>query len=52
MEARIAWGEIQWAELKCPRCKAFLAVLPAGTPVNRGYCKACGLKFVELVVRA
>lgn len=47
--ARVQWEQLELVDVKCPACKGYLVSVPKGTPVARGYCRACGLKFVEQV---
>lgn len=46
---KVQWEALDLVEVKCPKCTGYLVTVPRGTPVSRGYCRACGLKFVEVV---
>lgn len=47
---KVQWEALDLVELRCPGCGQYIVTVPKGTPVARGYCRACGLKFVERVV--
>ena len=38
---------VVFVDFRCPngRCGHFLIRLPEGTPIERGYCKWCGLVY-------
>ena len=44
---------VVWVEFRCPnaRCRHYLVTVPAGTLVQRGYCRSCGLRFTDQVAR-
>lgn len=40
-----------FADFRCPGCRHYVATLPVGTRIPRGYCKSCGSKYRNQVVR-
>lgn len=42
-----------WVDFHCPnaRCRRYLFTVENGTAIQRGYCRACGLKYENQVAR-
>lgn len=42
---------VTYVDFRCPnqKCQAYINTLPVGTVVQRGYCRACGFKYVHQI---
>ena len=45
--------QVLWVDFRCPNvhCRRYIVTVAAGTPIQRGYCSRCGLKYENQVAR-